>query len=321
MVHASGEVTRDQLIAYAGRQGYEGVTEHQLVRWHKFGLLPRPHRKSLGRGRGTESRYPHAACSQLVALLALREQGTTKLEALGWGLWWARYPVTNCVRTFLIRRLQRVEQDVRGGLERFEAEDPNNPIDRAPQVSRAYGLGRVRRRMGSETFPTLVRVGMEVLLGEFEANPLHREDFPLLAHGLTFGRTRRPSGSTKDPKAEQFVQGLEILGSEINLIVAREAIEEASDASLERARAELHVIFQALFPLMPTSQLPMSLFLAWFLLRTLNPTLSRVVDEFIYQPWSDPNPELQARLDRMRSELGDVRRAYEGQSETERNNG
>lgn len=270
-----------------------------------------------------ESRYPTGACEQLVALCALRKQ-ERNLDRIGWRLWCARYPVTANVRASLARELRRLEARVRDGLERFEAEDPNNPIARSPHVRGAYGLGRVRRRVGPDRFSTFVRMGMDSLIGEFgQRTRFEDEDFAIVRSAL--GMTAKGSLTRgRSPEDSHVAEALEYIASGVNLIVAREAVERASDDDLERSRDEAQAIYRALFPLTGPAPPPlrMPLFLAWFLLRTLSPSMSRVIDEIIYQrPPPDLDAELRAQLEQMRSELAEVRRIYKGRRETERTDG
>src|SRR5260370_42014632 len=59
--------TAETLITSMQAHGFT-VTRPELARWHRAGLLPRPERHSLGRGRGMISIYPHGTADQLLAL-------------------------------------------------------------------------------------------------------------------------------------------------------------------------------------------------------------------------------------------------------------
>ena len=63
------------------------VSARQLQRWDKSDLLPRPRRRALGRGKGTQSLYPLSARAQLIELCRLRSGGVTRLDHLLFALW------------------------------------------------------------------------------------------------------------------------------------------------------------------------------------------------------------------------------------------
>lgn len=69
------------------------VTPKQLLRWHTVGLLPRPRRRHLGRGRGTQTVYPAGTAAQLLALLKLHEGRRLRVERAGFALWYDGWPV------------------------------------------------------------------------------------------------------------------------------------------------------------------------------------------------------------------------------------
>jgi DNA-binding transcriptional MerR regulator len=71
------------LRARLARAGID-VSEHQIERWHKAGLLPPPRRRSLGRKLGSTSSYPPGTVAQVRALLRLldRHRNLDKVAAL-----------------------------------------------------------------------------------------------------------------------------------------------------------------------------------------------------------------------------------------------
>lgn len=85
-----GELARD-LLAAAQAAGFP-LTDTQLARWHRAGLLPRPQQVSLGRGRGTVTSYPEGTTAQLLALCQIR-QSDRSLARIGFRLWWDGHDV------------------------------------------------------------------------------------------------------------------------------------------------------------------------------------------------------------------------------------
>jgi hypothetical protein len=77
--------SKEELLAAAAKAGFE-VSEAQLARWHRSGLLPRPQVRSLGRGKGTESLYPPGSSDRLVRVAELHVE-EHRLANAGWRLW------------------------------------------------------------------------------------------------------------------------------------------------------------------------------------------------------------------------------------------
>jgi hypothetical protein len=99
--------TEPSLIAYAGSQGVK-VTPAQLKRWRLAALLPPIARRGLGRGVGTETRYPIAAGRWVVDLGRVLETDRN-LGRAAWSLWLKGYPLTNHARTYLLGAASRIE--------------------------------------------------------------------------------------------------------------------------------------------------------------------------------------------------------------------
>ena len=71
---------------------WPGVTVAKLRRWHSVGLIPRPRRVGLGRGRGSLSYYPAEAEEQAETVLVLLTE-RRNLAWVGWKLWLMDYPI------------------------------------------------------------------------------------------------------------------------------------------------------------------------------------------------------------------------------------
>ncbi len=148
----AGYITRDELLGITDRLRLD-VSETQLVRWHKAGLLPRPTRHSLGRGQGTESRYPAVALSQVLAITWFFQQHR-RLEEVRWALWCFGFGVTEGVRADLLKRLETWHAALLRGYRDFSQDRKPNLIDdlafgRSPAWfgSRAARWARRKRRL------------------------------------------------------------------------------------------------------------------------------------------------------------------------------
>src|SRR5215207_5229172 len=92
--------SREELLSLARSSGFD-LSEPQLARWHRAGLLPRPTQRPLGRGHGTQTVYPPGTEGQLLALCGVHAE-VRSLDRVAWHLWWAGYDVSiDCIREFL----------------------------------------------------------------------------------------------------------------------------------------------------------------------------------------------------------------------------
>lgn len=78
--------TRKQLLDTAASAGYP-LSSAQLGRLHRAGLIPAPVVRALGRGRGTESRFPRGSAARLVRVAEVHSK-VHRLSDVAWRLWW-----------------------------------------------------------------------------------------------------------------------------------------------------------------------------------------------------------------------------------------
>ena len=141
------QLTEEQLIRAAARQGCN-VTKHQLKRWRRAQLIPRPLQVHTGGHRGSHSSYPAGTLTQLLAVCELHER-FRKLDRIRFELWLTgRYAGDlDPVRTFLIGRLEGMVEPVRAHRDRFD--DPFKAADAAIRdltfTSRNPALRAMRR--------------------------------------------------------------------------------------------------------------------------------------------------------------------------------
>jgi len=249
--------TRVGLIELAKANGYQ-VSATQLSAWHRYGLIPKPEQVHLGRGRGTTSVYPAGTGEQLLSLCELHlDQGEKRLDYVAWRLWWEEYDVSlKPVRSFLGRVAGVLDRTVR------ELVDPNTgelselaweQIEQSPTARLGKPLGGVRRRVGRDLFPTVLRAMYGVTTGTFDG--LYSEDPDEAAidrralekgFGLERARTDRIGGN--DPwlpgawVEEALGEGAKWLGE----VVWTDELAASSDEQLLQARDETRFVL-ALF--------------------------------------------------------------------------
>ncbi len=240
-VMGDGQVeTTDVLVAEAAKQGHQ-VSRAQLKRWYAAGLLPRPRRRSLGKGRGTMTIYPPGTTAQLLRLLEIRaEGGRFDPEQALWRLWWEKWSIEpGRVRTLLAEQVETQQQalfDVRhdpaGGdlLDRFSEE-------RLPRT-----LGRARKRAGTTAFPTVAYLLFTVADGTFGKEWQDRDDAPTLFRALGLEHVIASLGAQRAEFEGAILPSLQRLAEASAPAALREALAAATDDDLIAARDELRVL-------------------------------------------------------------------------------
>jgi hypothetical protein len=79
-------VPKAELLAAVRAAGFL-VTDAQLARWHRAGLLERPRVRSLGRGLGTQTLYGPNSVARLIRIAEIHEH-EHRLRDVAWRLWW-----------------------------------------------------------------------------------------------------------------------------------------------------------------------------------------------------------------------------------------
>jgi len=257
MCGGAGE-TREELLDLAKARGYE-VTEHQLARWHRAGLLLRPKQRSLGKGHGTQTVYPPGTGKQLLRLCEIHfDDEEKRLLHVGWRLWWEGYKVSfQLIRSFLDRLAVRLDKE-RSLLADPESEELSDVgwkwVEDSRKSRLGPPLGGVRRRTSRKLFPTVMKMLVEVLAGLYAGYQVeHTEDHPegttdrdrqIIegSFGLDQGRTDQRS---KDP--EQPNKPLETTLKEISSMFRDHSLQDvvaaATDEELAEVRNQLRLMF------------------------------------------------------------------------------
>lgn len=299
MPDAAPEISRADLLLRLREHGVE-VTPDQLVRWHKRGLLPRPRRQPLGRGRGMESRYPLIALPQAYATRLLLDVFPRDLDSVGWCLWCFGFPVDELARSWLVEEVGRLNALLREGLQTFEEERSTNPISALAEGRVPRGWGAVRRRVGWNNMETVALRLHEVLLGEFDPGPYRpEEDYEPITDAIDaqLGQWGR---SPTDRKAltKDAPEALQLVAKELNLAALQQALTETPVPVLRRVRDEAQTLFRrsAAFPGIEQALLPPPFFLYWFAVRVASPTLRTEVAKARQASWGSVEPPLFVRV-------------------------
>jgi hypothetical protein len=265
LAYEGGE-TREQLLAAATAAGV-AVSQAQIARWHRAGLLPRPLVRSLGRGRGTVSLYPLGTGQRLVQVAQLR-QGERRLTWVAWRLWWDDGgALPEPARQLLAQVAQRWEQH-RTHLAEFLAREEAGEAAATDEMDAIYHqaetrqldrqLGHVRRNVGRKRFSTVMRVFAEIGVGRFQgyergasASEKDSETGALVERAMGLDRAR----SDRLADAGPWLDG----DSEVDFVRLSQALNtwplaagaSANDEELNQARAELRAFLAVITTMAP----------------------------------------------------------------------
>ncbi len=240
------EISREQVIAYAAERGIL-ISAAQLARWHRAGLLPRPRRLHLGRGKGTQSVYPVVAAPQALGL-ALSSRRHRGLDAMAWYTWLQGFPLTERIRASLLEMLNdgialleaslldMTSGDGYADLDEEETGSASRPdadaLHRTPR-----GFGRVKRR----SLSTVQLALSEVLLGRLEEyRAFDDADWKILAQAFIPDKKLRTMGAPDLPHI------LASISQEQSFPRIRDAIARMSAARLEATRDDALLLWSYL---------------------------------------------------------------------------
>ena len=237
---ASGpEESTEQVLKAAVGAGCP-TSHDQLVRLHRFGIIPRPRQHSLGRGKGTVTLYP-AGTAELV-IRAAQLKGRFDLEEVAWTMWWdglavpnrlARSYLSKVAEFFLTEWGELVDEhgDLTAKAEEFldRAGDPDTRIDSMP-------MRWARRRVGRKDFDLFLSFLLAVVAGRTAELPL--EDLQLIERGMGIDRARTDVlATTGKPWLDGDIrEDFDNIARLANPAAIAVALAEASDDDLRQLR-------------------------------------------------------------------------------------
>ncbi len=251
--------TRDELLDAAGAEGYD-VSASQLRRLYRAGLLPAPEIRPLGRGRGTESRYPPGSTVRLLRVLGVRAR-EHRLSYTAWRLWWedggiipppAREVLFRAASS-LEKQRQRLDAFVTGAPTADPAENAATDYVLSELVhGRLRGpLAEVRGNVGREQFADVVQTLVSVGTGRFHESSggsIALEDEALVEQALGLGRGRTDHFANSEPWLGEA--GLDL--ARLSQIVASQSFGDLANTDslqLDFARAEIQSLLATVMPI------------------------------------------------------------------------
>ncbi len=245
------------LVEKVAETGYT-VTEQQIQRWHRHGLLPRPTAKGQGRGRGVVYLYPDGTFAQLLDVLRLRSESKS-LSDIRWSLWWKGYAI----------EFDLIKGDLRHEVEQYRAflenvigptgglsDGMREELESHTRVRLPKSLSMVSRRVGQDRWIDLLDGLISTLCSDGE---LSADSVKLVEHGLGFDRAM----SDKINGVSWLNQGIEAIITPVRNLLKpdnlRDAVESLTPELLERNKQRVQLFTDLL--------LAMSRFTAMFLNR------------------------------------------------------
>jgi hypothetical protein len=254
-----GWMTREDLLDLVEDRGY-AVTEPQLARWHRAGLISRPKQRSLGRGHGTQTIYPLGTEEHLIRLCEIHlGEGVKRLPHVGWQLWWEGYAVSfDLVRAFLRHIATTVDEQLKDLL---DAETNTISDEKWKELVEGSSTARLdkpvrgmRRRVGRDRMPTLMSIMLEVNTGLYEAFQVGAvegleeddSDAQLVLRAVGLDRGGRDQQTSE---GSSIGEGLEVTLEKASKVLREhtlcEAADVATDQELLRSRDQMRLILQA----------------------------------------------------------------------------
>jgi hypothetical protein len=253
-------ISQAELLAAADCHGAK-VSDDQLKRWRKAGLVPRPTVEHVTGTRGSRAQYPEWAVEQLVIVDRLHRT-IHRLDALRVAVWWEGHWVEpDALRASLIAPLDRLAAKAReltdGAEDPFAAADA---IVSATTIERASSgiTSLLRKRLGGNA--DLINLIWTFLsLGFGAPGPWTQDDrtndpapgfIELLERAtgtdrMRLSRTDAGSWIAPDFDMAKFTEELQSVGA-FDIEDMSRPIREASNAALEQARVDAEMFYDRL---------------------------------------------------------------------------
>jgi len=248
--------SRQEVLEALAAAGYP-LRATQLARLRRARVIKEPEVRSLGRGRGRVSVYPHGT-AQLATRAAVLAGVERRLPQRSWLMWWLDGgSMSRAARQFMEETAAKLDQEfelVRQLASGQEVTVDGEIVDldrlyQAVERGRLDGpLAKARRRIGKDKMSSLLRFLVEFGTGAFTAFPIDEllqsssAEEELVEIGLGFARARHDSLAGADP----WLQGdLEADFRRLASMIAGlslEAVAATDDALLNIARFECRTL-------------------------------------------------------------------------------
>lgn len=166
-------------------RGVGKISKDTLAKWHRGGLIPQPITVSLGRGKGSESRYPIGTSALVDAILRARMLGRRRLEDLAWELWWRGY----CTPITTIRK--RLERFAANWDKCLSSADFENELKGIESQRLPKSVSRIRKRVGRKKIHSIAMAMLSVASDRVDDSAIDNVDERTYEQAFNLKRARR----------------------------------------------------------------------------------------------------------------------------------
>jgi hypothetical protein len=240
-------ISPEEIVKAAGRHGLT-VSDAQLHRWQRQGLIPRPKIQGLGRGRGTASYYPADTAQHIIALCELLAEDR-RLDLAALALFFQGYPV----------RVERLKSILMVAADQWETEVGNLVNGTGITSKGADALDKMvferlkpspvtwaRGHLRKSKFETFIRILIFVGAGRKPDFLEETEESAILKKGLGIGTALRTWLRVDDDELRSFIGSV---ATHFNQAALHMTIQETGDDELNRSKTELLIVWQTLMDL------------------------------------------------------------------------
>jgi len=183
--------TADAIVRAVGAT--ENFSKVTLAKWHRAGLIPIPDTVALGRGKGSESRYPAGTLRLVIEILNRRHSRIGDIDDLAWELWWSGYAVPiSTVR----RRLEKVASAWDSGVKNDDIASELKDIARKRLPK---SVGKMRKRVGRKNIHRVFMAMLSVVTDRVDVSALDQVEEQTLTKAFNLKRARTERMSQAGP--------------------------------------------------------------------------------------------------------------------------
>jgi len=181
--------TADEIIDSC--RGIASFTKVRLAKWHRAGLIERPVTVKLGRGKGSESRYP-IGTSEIVAAI-VRKPKRMKTADRAWDLWWEGHQIPP--RT-IRRALSRLANDWDTCLTVCNLEEELTKLETQRLPPR---VAQMSKRVGRENLRAVAKSVLSAVTDRVDASAVDQVDASRYDKAFNLKRARTDKLSMAGP--------------------------------------------------------------------------------------------------------------------------
>ena len=235
--------TRQQLLDAATKAGYL-ISAAQLGRFHRAGLIPSPTIRPLGRGLGTESRFPPGSAARLIRVAQIHAEAH-RLADVAWRLWWEDGGEMPTPARAALHKVAASVDTQRAWLAKVLADSATGTEEGLKPLDKLYAdaehghlsgpLAELRRNVGRENFAAVFHGLAAAAVGHPQDTGRSGEEIDrLLKNAFRFNREPQDQAGSEPLDIESF--------AEIAAAHSATELAAADNAELDRARQQMRAL-------------------------------------------------------------------------------